>query len=380
MGAPWLSRSVASGSARQISRTRSSGVFFGTARHYGFGVARDSDAIELEIAGHAVRITSPGKVLFSERGETKLDLVNYYLAVAEPVMRAMGGRPVLMERYPHGAEGSSFYQKRVPDNAPDWLTTTIVSTPNGTKFARARDRRSRARRVGGEPRLPRLPRVAGARRRPRPRRRAAHRPRSRRPAPISKTRVPVAHLVRALLDELGIVGYPKTTGKHGIHVYLRLAPRWDPYQVRFAAVAFARELARRHPDVVTDAWWKEERGATHLRRLQPERAAQDGVRRVVCTRPAGRAGVDAVQLGRARHHRSRRADDRDRARRASPSAAIRGQTMSTEPQSLEPLLALHERDRANGLQDAPWPPVYPKMPGEPPRVAPSRARKEPKAK
>ena len=95
-------------------------------------MARDSDATEIDIAGHAVRISSPGKVLFSERGETKLDLVNYYLAVADPVMSAMGGRPVLMERYPHGAEGSSFYQKRVPENAPDWLTTTIVSTPNGT--------------------------------------------------------------------------------------------------------------------------------------------------------------------------------------------------------------------------------------------------------
>src|SRR5439155_13803071 len=95
-------------------------------------VARESDAIELDIDGHPVRITSPGKVLFSEHNETKLDLVNYYLAMAEPVMRAMGGRPVLMERYPHGAEGNSFFQKRVPDNAPDWLTTEIISTPNGT--------------------------------------------------------------------------------------------------------------------------------------------------------------------------------------------------------------------------------------------------------
>src|SRR3954454_10919885 len=95
-------------------------------------VARDSDAIELDIDGHPVRITSPGKVLFSERNETKLDLVNYYLEVSDSVMRTMGGRPVLMERYPHGAEGKSFFQKRVPENAPDWLTTEIISTPNGT--------------------------------------------------------------------------------------------------------------------------------------------------------------------------------------------------------------------------------------------------------
>ena len=95
-------------------------------------MARSDDAVVLEIDGHEVRVTSPGKVLFEERGETKLDLVQYYLAVGDPIMRTMGGRPVLMQRFPHGAGGNSFYQKRVPDNAPDWLSTTIVSTPNGT--------------------------------------------------------------------------------------------------------------------------------------------------------------------------------------------------------------------------------------------------------
>ena len=95
-------------------------------------MAKKDDAVELEIDGHDVRITSPGKVLFEERGETKLDLVRFYLAIAEPVMRTMGGRPVLMQRFPHGAGGNSFFQKRVPDNAPPWLRTTVVSTPNGT--------------------------------------------------------------------------------------------------------------------------------------------------------------------------------------------------------------------------------------------------------
>src|SRR5579871_4757456 len=95
-------------------------------------MARGDEAIEIDVDGHPVRVTSPDKVLFSERNDTKLDLIEYYLAVAEPIMRTMGGRPVLMQRFPHGAEGSSFFQKRVPDNAPDWLETTTMSTPNGT--------------------------------------------------------------------------------------------------------------------------------------------------------------------------------------------------------------------------------------------------------
>ena len=106
--------------------------------------------------------------------------------------------------------------------------------------------------------------------------------------------------LKALLDELGIVGFPKTTGNRGLHVYVRLQPRWDSYAVRSAAVAAARELERRRPDILTAAWWKEERGAADLRRLQPERAAQDGLRRVVGPRPRGRAGLDADPLGGAR--------------------------------------------------------------------------------
>ncbi len=336
---------------------------------------RDSDAVELDIAGHSVRITSPGKVLFAERGETKLDLVNYYLAMTEPVMRAMGGRPVLMERYPHGAEGNSFFQKRVPDNAPDWLTTTTVSTPNGTTSralviadlahvawavnlgclgfhvwpARADDpEHADELRIDLDPQ----------------------------PGTDFDDARAVARLVRALLDELGIVGYPKTTGKHGIHVYLRLAPRWDPYQVRSAAVALARELARRHPDVITDAWWKEERGsrifidfnqnAPHKTvfgawSVRPRAGAQ-------VSTPFGWEELDTID------------PDAQTIATVPGRVAERGDpwaTIDDRPQSLEPLLALHERDLANGLTDAPWPPVYPKMPGEPPRVAPSRARKQP---
>jgi DNA ligase D len=335
-------------------------------------MARD-EAIELDIDGHPVRITSPAKVLFPERGETKLDLVNYYLAITEPVMRAMGGRPVLMERYPHGAGGNSFFQKRVPDNAPDWLATTVVSTPNGTTSralviedlahvawavnlgclgfhvwpARADDPdHADELRIDIDPQ----------------------------PGTDFDDARTVARLVEALLEELGLVGFPKTTGKHGIHVYLRLAPRWDPIQVRAAAVAFARELARRHPDVVTDAWWKEERGERIFIDFN-QNAPHKTVFGAWSVRPRPGAQVSTPftwdELDTIDPDAQTIATVPARvAERGDPWADI-----DAVPQSLEPLLALHERDLANGLQDAPWPPVYPKMPGEPPRVAPSRAKK-----
>ena len=166
---------------------------------------------------------------------------------------------------------------------------------------------------------------------------------------------------------------PKTTGSRGIHLYVRLEPRGTA-SVRAAAVALARELERRRPDLITAAWWKEERGRARVRRLQPERTAQDGVRRVVGAAAARGAGVDAVPLGRAG------ALDPDvltiaTARRGSPSRGDPWVEMDDAPQSLEPLLECSARDMAAGLMDAPWPPVYPKKPNEPPRVAPSRARK-----
>jgi DNA ligase D len=336
-------------------------------------VARDSDAIELDIDGHPVRITSPGKVLFSERNETKLDLVKYYVAIADEVMRTMGGRPVLMERYPHGAEGKSFFQKRVPDNAPEWLETTVVSTPNGTT--------SNALVIED------LAHVAwavnlgclGFHVWP---------ARADRPEYTDELRIDidpqpgtdfddarvVAHHVKELLDELGIAGFPKTTGKHGIHVYTRLAPGWDSIDVRSCAIAFARELARRHPDVVTADWWKEERGKRMFIDFN-QNAPHKTVFGAWCVRPRAGAQVSTPftwdELDTIDPDAQTIASVPVRvAERGDPWADL-----DAAPQSLEPLLALHERDRANGLQDAPWPPVYPKMPGEPPRVAPSRAKK-----
>jgi DNA ligase D len=336
-------------------------------------VGDDEELLELD--GHQVRFSSQGKVLFAERGETKRELVDYYLAVSEPLLRTMGGRPVLMQRFPHGAGGPSFFQKRVPKNAPDWLSTTTVRTVNGTP-SRALVMADRAHVVWAvnlgclgfhvwpyraedpehcdELRLDLDPQPG---------------------TDFSDVRRTAAE-VRALLDELGIVGYPKTTGNRGLHVYVRLQPHWDSYAVRSAAVAAARELERRRPDILTAAWWKEERGArifVDYNQNAPHKTVFGAW--AARARPGGQVSAPLrwEEVDELHPDELTLATVPDRLDRlGDPWADI-----DAAPQSLEPLLAMHERDRADGLLDAPWPPVYPKMPDEPPRVAPSRARKGP---
>src|SRR6202171_3246779 len=217
------------------------------------------DVAVVQASDREIPITNPGKVYFNERGETKLDLVNYYMAVEAPLIRAMGGRPVLLQRFPNGASGPSFFQKRVPDSRPDWLETTIVSTPNGTT-SRALVAADLAHVLWAVnlgclgfhvwPSQASDPEHADELRidlDPRP------------GVPFSMVQ-DAAREVRALFDELGVACLPKTTGNRGIHVYVRLQPLWTSYEVRSAAVAIARELERRRPDLITAAWWKEERG------------------------------------------------------------------------------------------------------------------------
>jgi DNA primase len=182
-----------------------------------------------------------------------------------------------------------------------------------------------------------------------------------------------AREMQGLLDELGIVGYPKTTGNIGLHVYVRLESRWDSYQVRSAAVAVARELERRRPDILTAQWWKEDRGEAY----------SSTSTRTPHTRPCSARGVRArpgAQVSTPIRWDEIEVIHPDELTIASLPARIETGgdpwvEMNTHPQSLEPLLAMHERDQANGLLDAPWPPVYPKQPGEPPRVSRTRARK-----
>jgi DNA primase len=181
--------------------------------------------------------------------------------------------------------------------------------------------------------------------------------------------------VKTLLDELGILSYPKTTGNRGIHVYARLEPRWDSYQVRSAAVALARELERRHPDVVTAAWWKEERGErvfVDFNQNAPHKTVFGAWS--VRARPGAQVSTPLRWEELDQIHPDELTMPRVRARVETDGDPWTD--IDTDPQSLAPLLAWHERDRTNGHMDAPWPPQYPKQPDEPPRVAPSRAKKQ----
>ena len=333
-----------------------------------------SDTVELELAGHPVRVTSPDKIFFKRREETKLDLVNFYLAVQEPFMAAMGGRPTMMQRFPDGASGKNFFQKRVPKGAPDWLETTVVATPNGTE-SDALVIADMAHVVWAVnmgclgfhpwPFLAASPEITDELR-------------------IDLDPVPgltfehvrtAASLTKHLLDELGIRSFIKTTGRNGLHIYARLRRQWDSYEVRAAVVALAREMERRHPDTVTAAWWKEERGqrvfidynqnAPHKTVFGPWS---------VRARVAGQVSTpfswddlpsidpDALTLDVVPDRLEADGD---------PWADMNG-----DPQSIDVLLDMSKQDMDAGLMDAPWPPVYPKQPNEPPRVAPSRAKKE----
>lgn len=327
----------------------------------------------IDVGSREVRITSPGKVFFPERGETKLDLVNHYIRFSEPLMRTMGGRPLLLERYPNGATGSSFFQKRVPDSAPEWLQTTVVSTPNGTtsRALVAADVAHVAWAVNlGCLGFHVWPYLAAA------------------PEFTDEFRIDLdpqpgtdftnireaARELKALLDEKAIVGYPKTTGNRGLHVYVRLEKRWDSYQVRSAAVAVARELERRRPDVLTAQWWKEDRGERIFVDFN-QNAPHKTVFGAWCVR--ARPGAQVSTPLRWEEIDTVHPDELTIA--SLPERFADGDDpwagMNEDPQSLDPLLAMHERDMANGLMDAPWPPVYPKQPGEPPRVSRSRAKK-----
>jgi DNA ligase D-like protein (predicted polymerase) len=280
---------------------------------------------------------------------------------------------VLLERFPEGAGGPSFFQKRVPASAPDWLQTTTVSTPNGTT-ARAlvavdTDHVLWAVNLGclGFHVWPYLASDAG------------HADELRidlDPSPgVDFTGIrQAARELQQLLAELGITGYPKTTGRRGLHVYVRLQPRWDSYQVRAAAVAVARELERRRPDLITAAWWKEERGSrvfVDYNQNAPHKTVFGAWS--VRARPGAQVSAPVAWA---------ELDDIHPDQFTIASLTARLETdgdpwldMNDDPQSLEPLLAMSARDRASGLLDAPWPPVYPKQPDEPPRVAPSRAKK-----
>lgn len=344
-------------------------------------------AEQVEVAGQSLRLTNPDRVHYPERGFTKRDVFEYYLAVADGIMRALRDRPTTLERWPHGvfagaklatrqdSRGSdAFYQKRVPRTAPEWLTRVEIAFPSG--------------RTAQELCPTDLAHVAWAAQQgtivfhPWPVRRGdVERPDELRidldpqPGTDFADAVAAASEVRAVLHELGAVGWPKTSGGRGVHVYLRIAPRWDFGTVRRAVIALGREVARRRPDLVTTAWWKEERGQRVF--LDYNQMARD--RTIACAyslRATRRATVstpvawDELADCDPDDFDLRTVPDR-LARHGDPHAGI-----DDHPWDITPLLEWAERDAHDGHGDLPYPPDHPKAAGEPTRVQPSRARRD----
>ncbi len=328
---------------------------------------------ELEAAGRSVRITNPDKVFFPARGETKLDLARYYLAVGDGALRGVFERPTVLKRYPDGATGKPFFQKRVPEKRPEWLETVRVTFPSGRTADElcpvdvahllwavnlgCLDLNPWAVRRGDvdhpdELRVDLDPQPG---------------------VPFSAVRE-VAGLVREVLEEHALVGFPKTSGSRGIHVNVRVEPRWDFLAVRRAAVALARAVERRGPQVATAKWWKEERGDRVF--IDYNQNARDRTVASVYSVRANPEGRVSCPLEWSE------VPDVDPAELTIATVPARyaergdvGAGIDDAVGSLDALLALADRDEAEGLGDEPWPPHFPKQEGEPSRVQPSRARK-----
>jgi len=335
--------------------------------------AEHGEPVELVADGRAVPITNPNKELFPKLGLTKLDLANYYLAVGEPLMRWIRNRPVLLERYPNGVGGKSFFQKRIPDSAPDWLTTTTVQTINGTP--------SRALVISD------LAHVLWAANQGvlglHVWQYTADKPQwsdelriDLDPSPgqtFDHIREAAMH-VRLYFAELGIHSYVKTTGSKGLHIYVRVVDGYDSFAVRGASVTVARELARLHPDLITDEWWKELRDGkvfVDFNQNAPHKNVFGawGVRARVGAQVSTPFEWDELMDVMPDELTMQTVPAR-LGELGDPWA-----TMNDEPQDIAPLVERFAEDIADGIPDAPWPPVYPKMPNEAPRVQPSRAKK-----
>jgi len=325
----------------------------------------------IPVAGREVLITNPDKVFFPRTGQTKLDLVRYYLAVAAGAVRGVAARPMALKRFVNGAEGDFFFQKRAPTSRPEWIETVELSFPSG-RVAEEVVVRDAAQllwvinlgcidlnphpvratdldhpdelRVDLDP-------VPGI--------------------PWSQMRE-VAMVTKEVLHDYGLTGWPKTSGSRGIHVYARIEPRWTFPEVRRAALALAREVERRAPEIATSRWWKEERHGVFLDYNQ--NAKDRTIASAYSVRPTADARVSAPLTWEE-----------------VPTCELETFTMATVPQrfaaigdpsrgideaigSLEKLLDLSAEHEAAGFGDAPWPPHFAKQEGEPPRVQPSKRR------
>jgi len=325
----------------------------------------------LTVAGRDITISNPHKVLFPQAGYTKLDLVTYYLAVSSGALRAAGDRPNVLVRYPNGIDGEFFYQKRAPQSRPDWIEVVALQFPSGRTAEEVVPRDAAT--------LLWMANLACLELHPHPvRADDLDHPDELRvdldPVPgVTWDQVrEVAGVVRATLDDFKLIGWPKTSGSRGMHVYVRIERKWTFGEVRRAALAFAREVERRAPDLATSKWWKEERHGVFLDYNQ--NAKDRTIAAAYSVRPRSDARVSAP----LDWNEIAACDPADFTLRTMPSRlAEQGDphsAMDRRPCSLESLLELSERHEREGLGDAPWPPHYQKQPGEPERVQPSRRR------
>ena len=326
-----------------------------------------AEAIELEVAGHTIRVSNPQKLYFPDAGHTKLDLVQYYVTMADQVVNHLQERPTTLKRYVDGAAGKFFFQKRVPKGAPEWLQTAVVHFPSGRSAEElvANDAAHLAWAVN----------LGVIDFNPWPVRRAdLDHPDELRidldptpGVPFADVRT-VAMMVKELLEEHGLVGYPKTSGSRGIHINVRITPEHGFVEVRRAALAVAREIERRADGLATSKWWKKERRGVFLDYNQNARdrtvASAYSVRPVADARVSCPLSWDEVPDVEPDQLRLDTVPQRV-AEVGDPSADI-----DDHAGSLESLLELAHADETSGLQDAPWPPHFPKSESEPNRAPP----------
>jgi bifunctional non-homologous end joining protein LigD len=331
----------------------------------------DADRETLIVDGRELAVSNPGKILFPQAGYTKLDLARYYVDVARGALRAAGGRPNVLVRYPNGVGGEFFYQKRAPASRPPWIDVVALHFPSGRTAEEVVPRDAAA--------LVWMANLACLELHPHPvRADDVDHPDELRidldPVPgVEWTQVrSVARVVQEALADAGLAGWPKTSGSRGMHVYVRIERRWTFDEVRRAALAFARDVERRAPALATSKWWKEERHGVFLDYNQNAKdrtiAAAYSVRPTPDARVSAPLAWDEIDA----------CDPRDFTLKTMPArlrdAGDPHDAMDASAGALDRLLDLADRHAREGLGDAPWPPHYRKQRDEPPRVQPSRRR------
>jgi bifunctional non-homologous end joining protein LigD len=330
---------------------------------------KSTRVVLLQVAGREVRVSNPDKVLFPDAKHTKLDLVRYYLDVAEGALRGAGGRPNMLVRYPDGIEADFFFQKRAPAARPDWIEVVELKFPSGRSAQEVVPRDAAT--------LAWIANLGCIELHPHPvRADDLEHPDELRVDldPVPGVRWPqvreVALVVRQVLQEMSLRGWPKTSGKRGLHIYVRIERRWGFDEVRRAALSLAREVERRVPKLATSKWWKEERHGVFVDYNQ--NAKDRTIAAAYSVRPTARATVSAPldwsEVGEAEPGDFTLSTMPGRFGRLGDRHA----GIDDAPGSLEGLLELFER---RGEGDAPWPPHYRKQAGEPDRVQPSKRRK-----